>query len=373
MDKTLDVDPAIGVYSVPMSGHYSITDLGLDPNMMNRVMRIYMPRTFEVLVNKTDSILLHEAPCGSTLYPEVYFDAKWMSWFVKAVQELGISFSMWGGDASFGGGGEGFYTSWGETLIGVLLPFECLEGYNPAYASVQRPHFVDPDHPLARLPWTEAGHVELLNKVETKLGATLIAEAVLDETRYPWIAWWKSGSGRVLGETQVFGSMGTTNRMFNEWRWYQDFVIYLVYFASDKAIPDDVYRTHRLREQINLHADRSLLLISLLEFIEKFGANSVDFYEELEEINLVEKEAEEYYRKGDYDRVAEIFDEIEQAWNGLNRRAVEAKESALLWVYLVEWLAVTGVALVSGVFLWSVMMRRRLYREIRTTSFREAL
>ena len=110
-----------------------------------------------------------------------------------------------------------------------------------------------------------------------------------------------------------------------------------------------------------------------MEFIEKFGANSVDFYEELEEINLVEKEAEEYYRKGDYDRVAEIFDEIEQAWNGLNRRAVEAKESALLWVYLVEWLAVTGVALVSGVFLWSVMMRRRLYREIRTTSFREAL
>jgi hypothetical protein len=277
---------------------------------------------------------------------------------------------MWGGDASWGGGGEGFYKNWGETVLDPILPFEGLGGYYPDYAANNRPHFIDPEHPLARLPWKQAGPVELLNKVETKQGATLVADALGVGANYPWIAWWESGKGRVVGETQVFGSYGTTNVMSTDWRWYQDFLIYLVYFASRKPIPEDVYRVHRLREEINIHTDKNLLLISLLEFIEKFGASTVQLYEELEELNAVELVAEEHYRRDEYDRVAEIFEEIHLAWEVLNGKAIKVKENALVWVYLIEWLAVTGVSLISGVFLWTVMIRRRLFREVSTTRYR---
>jgi hypothetical protein len=50
--------------------------------------------------------------------------------------------------------------------------------------------------------------------------------------------------------------------------------------------------------------------------------------------------------------------------------AEEVKNEALLWVYLTEWLSVSGTALIVGFVLWTLMVRRRLYREVETTTFR---
>ncbi len=365
--KTLGADPSIEVLGVPMPGHYSIGDLGLDPVLMNRALRMYMPRNYQQMMSERDMVVLHEAACGSLAYPQVYFDAKWISWFVKAVQEEGMPLSMWGGDASWGGHGEGSYVSWGETMLDSILPFESLEGYNPSQAAFQLPHFIDEDHPLARLPWKEAGPVELLNKVKVKLGATLVAEAVASGKEYPWISWWTSGKGKVVGETQVFGSMGTTNRMLQEWRWYQDFLIYMVYFGADKPIPQDIYRAHRIREEINTHLDKASMLVSLIEFVEKFGASATRLYADLDAMNQREREAEEFYRLDDYDGAAEVFEEIHLSWNQLNAKAVKMKEKALAWVYIIEWSVVSGVALASGSSLWYLMVKRRMYKEVATT------
>ncbi len=367
VDKMLAADPSIEVLGVPMPGHYSISDLGKDPEMMNRIMRIYMPRSYQHLLDQRDMVILHEAPCGSTQFPQVQFDSKWIFWFVKFVKEDGRPLEMWGGDASWGGGEEGWYRSWGETPLDEILPYTSLGGYNPSYAGAFKPHFFDPDHPLARLPWKRAGPIELLNKVEPKIGAQQIAEAVGPNVHYPWIATWRPGKGKVVGETQVFGSMGTTNRMFNDWRWYQDFMIYLVYFGADKPIPEDIYRAHRLREEINTHLEKASMLVSLLDFVEKFGASTVRLYKDLEAINKREQEAEEYYRMDDYDSAAQVFEEINKAWTDLNSKAIQVKKKALVWVYIIEWFSVTGVAMIAGVFLWVAMVKRRFYAEVSTT------
>ena len=155
--------------------------------------------------------------------------------------------------------------------------------------------------------------------------------------------------------------------MYNEWDWYQDFVIYLVYFGTGKPVPDDILRAHRIREEINTHLDKSSLIISLLEFVEKFGASTVTLYDELEEIDQLKLRAEEFYRMDDYDSASEVFDEIHMAWMELNARAIRVKGNALAWVYVIEWFTVTAASLIAGSFLWLVMVRRRLYRETGTT------
>jgi hypothetical protein len=373
-DRMLSVDPSISVLGVPMPGHSTIMD-GQDPDYMNRVMRIYMPRSYEYLRETADMVLLREASCGSYDFPEVCFDAKWMVWFVRAVQEEGMSFGMWGGDPCWGGHGDGNYKSWGDTIIDEILPFESLGGYSPTRPAFNVPRFIDPEHGLARLPWVSAGYVELLNKVRSKLGSTLVAEAVGTGSAFPWIAWWESGKGRVVGETQVFGSAGggtSTMYMHDHWEWYQDFVIYLVYFGVGKPVPDDIYRAHGLREEINTHLSRRSLVISLFEFVEKFGASTVALYDELEEINHLELEAEEFYRMDDYDSASEVFDEIQVAWMNLNARAIRVKENALVWVYVIEWITVTAASLIAGSVLWLLMVRRRLYREIGITRMRDS-
>ena len=46
---------------------------------------------------------------------------------------------------------------------------------------------------------------------------------------------------------------------------------------------------------------------------------------------------------------------------------MEVKDSAMFWVYLTEWCAITAAILISGVVLWGLMVRRRLYREVYTS------
>jgi hypothetical protein len=360
-------DPALSIHPVPMPGHYQL-EIGGDLNTLNRYMRMYMPRNYDHLVENRDLIVMYECPLGIVQYPNMYFDPRWISWFVKGVQDQGLSLLMMGGDASWGGREEGasHYKSWGDTVLDTILPFECLVGTNPDRAGQLLPHFYD-NHPLSRLPWKEARYVELLNKVLTKPGATLIAEAVRKDVRYPWIARWDAGNGKVVGETQVFGSKGHSNYMFFEWDWFQDYFIFLAYIAYGKPIPDDIYRAHRIRGEINLHMEKNSLLISLLEFIEKFGANTLKLYAELDSINQMADEAKDHYLRDDYDAASDLFEDVHRAFDELNGKAVDEKQTVLIWVYLVEWFAVSGVALVSGVFVWMIMVKRRLYREIGTT------
>jgi len=43
---------------------------------------------------------------------------------------------------------------------------------------------------------------------------------------------------------------------------------------------------------------------------------------------------------------------------------------AMIWVYVVDWLAITGTSMVCVFLLWSLMVRRRMYREVGTTRTR---
>jgi hypothetical protein len=51
----------------------------------------------------------------------------------------------------------------------------------------------------------------------------------------------------------------------------------------------------------------------------------------------------------------------------LNDAALSAKDSAFFWIYLTEWSVVTATTIISGYILHALMMRRRLYRVVRST------
>lgn len=367
-NRAMTPDPSIRLQSVPMPGHHQLAD-GADIDVLNRFMRIYFPRNYATLVEGNDLVVMFEAPCGLAGMSKVQFDPRWMQWLVKGVRDDGLSLLMMGGDACWGGGQEGaaFYKSWGDTIVDEILPFTSLEGTNPPAAGQNEPYFPDPQHPLARLPWAESGPVELLNKVEPRTGSNLVAQARGRRDAYPWIAEWEQGSGKVVGETQIFWSKGTVNLMFDRWEWFNDFVIYLMYFSVDKALPEDMELVHRLRDQIGTYVLRISLLVSLLEFVEDFGANTATLYDEFEALHQHQKDAEEFYRQGEYQATAEIFSEIDELWELLEARALRTKENALVWVYVIEWFVVVGASLASGGVLWMVMVRRGFYREVETT------
>ena len=68
-----------------------------------------------------------------------------------------------------------------------------------------------------------------------------------------------------------------------------------------------------------------------------------------------------------FEDVMDIYEEGIEELGGLEEEAVEFKERALLWVYIIEWFVVTGTLLLTSFLLWSLMIRRSLYREIGRT------
>lgn len=50
--------------------------------------------------------------------------------------------------------------------------------------------------------------------------------------------------------------------------------------------------------------------------------------------------------------------------------AIEFKNRALFWVYVTEWLVVTGTLLASSFVVWTLIVKGGLYREVEQTRLR---
>jgi hypothetical protein len=138
-------------------------------------------------------------------------------------------------------------------------------------------------------------------------------------------------------------------------------------YLDRRPVPQDIDLIHSVRSKGFEIRTRSSLLLNLLEFIEKFGANTREVMREMDQINVDISGARQDYIDLRFEEVLLTYEDIGDVLGELEEEAIELKDRALLWVFIIEWLAVSGVSLVAGFALWSIMVRRKLYREIETT------
>jgi hypothetical protein len=112
------------------------------------------------------------------------------------------------------------------------------------------------------------------------------------------------------------------------------------------------------------------LLHSLMEFADKFGANLLDIEEGLRDAEDLKKGTDVLYLDEDYTGALRGMGEAIGQLVDLQGAAVKLKERALVWIYVVEWLAVLSTLMVSGFVLWTLMVRRAVYREVKATGRR---
>ena len=65
--------------------------------------------------------------------------------------------------------------------------------------------------------------------------------------------------------------------------------------------------------------------------------------------------------------IEDILNPLLDEFSEVDVELMRAKDRALFWVYLIEWLAVSGTCMICAVLLWTLMIRRRLYRRVSTT------
>jgi len=148
-----------------------------------------------------------------------------------------------------------------------------------------------------------------------------------------------------------------------------DIVANLIWFATGRQLPEDPIKVHQYRRLVYDFNIQRMLLLSLLDFAEKFGANPAKQYSRLERVDEVGRNAAGLYLESDYDGAYDVMKEAMSQLKDLDESAAKLKDRALMWVYLVEWSVTTAVLLVAGVVLWTLMVRRALYREVAATKW----
>ena len=284
---------------------------------------------------------------------------------------------MGGGWESFGGTGSG-QPPWGQTAVGRILPTEDVEN---TWAESGRLVIIEEDHEfVSSIPWDRKSPFMKSwhhNIVTVKPGGRLLANVdrnimpYIGEVHPLFVTWELQEGARVFACTGGLSFMALTlsygGVSYVPWEYYGDVSSNLMIYLAKRQVPQDIDLVHAVRSKAFETGTRTSLLLSLLEFIESFGANTQGIMRDMDGINDDIAGARAAYIELRFEEVLGVYREIGEVLEDLEERAIELKERALLWVYAIEWLAVTGVSLLAGFVLWSVMVRRRHYREIGVT------
>ena len=100
---------------------------------------------------------------------------------------------------------------------------------------------------------------------------------------------------------------------------------------------------------------------------DKFGANLREV-----ELGLLEQEeiydgAKQSFIDADLNSADSTLSQVSTSYDVLTDLAFDLWNRAIFWVFVSEWLAVTGTSMVAGYVLWTLMVKRRLYREVSET------
>lgn len=337
----------------------TIPQLGLDfPSIdlkfARRAARIYMPRNYESFLESTDLIVLANIDLR-------VFTPENIAWFRDSVLHEGRGCLMTGGSQGFGGY-KGF-PSWGDTVLDDILPVECLEGeHSKSYLPKLR--IVDPENELARsIPWEEAPCFFPYNFIIPRPGCRVIIESDDDKRNALWF-YWDIGTGRFVGCQNIFGVFGCD---FMKWHYFLDSVLNTYYYTVAFPLPDDPLTIHELRRKWHEYRLHEKLLISLMEFADKFGANMRQVQDEMDAFRSVKKSSDQLYLDTDYTTSLRTIQKAISEAERIGNLAVKAKEKALFWVYLIEWLSVMATLIICGFAIWTLMVRRAVYREVQIT------
>jgi len=351
----MKMDPMLRVTPIQASqAHYA----GISQEDIRRSIRQYMPRTYDELVEDYQVIIISDSNVNSFL-PEH------LAWFHDAVNESGLGLVMVGGFETFGARG---YPDWGATPVGSVLPVTT----QPGRYLEGRVRIKDYQNPFIKslpfsddLPFMKSYPCNL---VRLRLGADLLAEAKILETGElnPFLAVWMYGRGRTFAMTGDWTPGG--GMVFMEWKYYPDFVSNLMIYLAQDELPENLAVVHSVRRSMQQFSMRRNLLFREIDFIERFGANTRPVLKEIEKLDLERKAVDTLYLNHEFDSASERLSALLDRISEIESLAARLRDRALFWIYLVEWLAVTGAALLAGVAVWSLMVRKRLYREVGVTA-----
>ncbi len=357
----LDQDLIIDYFQIPLA------QKALTEKELERYTAIYFPRTLARMLELYDMIIICEE---EELFTK-YTTSKQKMLMYEAVDKEGVALFNSVPNEDFE------EAAWAGTTLAELMPhnylgdFKTLSGaFKIAVDSqgVLPPIFT----PFAKLgierytgPWCR--------QLNPRIGSTVWAYVEPFETPF-FVSWTVGDKGsrtsNVASELDEPWWGSAYRDVSSENPWGGDLFLNIVYWSVGKEPVTDVFLVHTVRRAIEDYLVLRSVTLALVDFIDAFGANVRSLEDELAEVTEGRSVARQMYYEQRYDEALDYVQGLYETMKKVESRAMELKDRSFMWIYLSEWLAVTGTLFVSGFLAWTLMVRRRLYRDISVTRAR---
>ncbi len=348
------------------------TDNTVTSEAIGRYMRIYFPRSFEKLL-EYDFIVLADVDLS-------YFSPLHQSWLYDLLKDHPkggvVTRSVMSAVASY-------YEPWRNSILSTAFPndVDAVVRDERNFQGIAGPLVIKDDADLPDIMKSFKAQVE---PIFTSYGGVNTmprpGSTILSYTRNnQGVGWPVPGQIAHIfywtwnqSTTFIFRDMFTNDFWHgsaSRWNPYAlDIMVNVVWFSAGRTLPDDPLKIHTFRSSLSAFRLRESILESLLDFAEKFGASTARIYGELLGIESDIREGEHLYAIGEFESAYERVRKGMGRFDELENEAMALKDRALVWIHLTEWLVTTGTLLIAGFLLWSLMVKRALYREAGMTS-----
>ncbi len=328
---------------------------GLDLKERIRLDRLYFPRSRKMLLEKFDMVF----------FADPYIDHFTATQF----GDLYYAFTQ-GGMPSYWSFGPAYGLVIQSSILNDVLPISEHKGYiHQGWHAVFRR-----DRDPVFLPFVELGVERVLGEAYARMSPRggSVTWADMQPLDLPWIVSWRPG-GKEAGLTWVFADefnyhwWGLVPEARGVNPYALDLMTNLILYSLDRPLLTDILARHSARVGITTFRSQKLLVISMMEWADEFGANTLPLSNRLGELDGESSAAYDQYLNQDYDSVISTMASVSFKLNEISALAVRLKDQALFWVFISEWLAVTSASIAAGVVVWTLMVRRRAYRPVKVT------
>lgn len=348
----------------PLVDYTPVVIRGADWDTMIRMVRTYFPRTYEAM-QKYDYIMLNS--------PEYYvLTDRQDKWIHDRIAEGAGGWN----DASVFSQIAQIHNAWANSLAQRAFPNDAPAvvarhggGISPVeYYTVR----IDVDFPDPVLTVFRPYGVEKVvgwtsRFVIAREGAGILAYQQGNfpgHADVPFLVVWDYEKGR----TMTCGSMIEHPCWLGRYNPYApDIVVNLMLYTMRKNLIADVDVFHALKGDLRGVRNQLSYVISVMNFADRLGANIAAIQGLVDSAQAHWEGASESYLDQDFDAAQRLLKEGFEYLRKAEKVAIEEKNRAMWWIFVIEWLVTTGTLFISSYLLWSLMVRRRMYRAVKTS------
>ena len=327
----------------------------LDQAEARRNIRRYLPRTREGVGEMVDVFIWED-------FGEMVFTTEQLSWYQAAIDEDGVGIAL----IEFAEWGANDMEVWRVSAFYEVFPADVLSGgrWSGRYEVVERRPFFDLPQDIEGWVMNNAQH----SPIRARQGSVVHARwrhQITGTGPDECLVTGRYGEGLALH--QAHGWDNIPPETVRGFKYLPDLIYNYLYFLAGVPIPGDVDLVNQVRSLFLVLGEGRTTIFAVMDFAEKFGANTAGLERDIHLADELRRRGESEYIDGEYALSLETVQSALDAYDALAERAMALKDRALFWVYVTEWIIVVATSMLCGSLLWTLMVRRWLYRDVGAT------